>query len=97
MTSTDDTGRPGAQAHETTRIRGDALAARVGALLREGNVRRIVVRDSVGHTVIEVPVTAAAALAVLAPVVTGVAAFAALAADWHVDVHRQAVPIVSPA
>ena len=52
---------------------------------------------SVGHTVIEVPVTAAAALAVLAPVVTGVAAFAALAADWHVDVHRQAAPIVSPA
>lgn len=90
MTATDSTTRPADTIPETLRVTSEVLAERVGALLRQGNVHRVVVEDSAGNTVIEVPVTAAAALAVLAPVVTGVAAFAALAADWHVDVHRHA-------
>jgi hypothetical protein len=92
VTTTDSPAPPTGTASETLRVKGEVLAERVGALLHQGNVRRVVVKDKAGNTVIEVPVTAAAALAVLAPVVTGVAAFAALAADWHVDVHRHAAP-----
>ena len=65
-----------------------ALAGKVKDLLHEGNVRRIVVKNNVGHTIIEIPVTVGVVAAVAAPVLTAVAAVAALASNWEIEVHR---------
>jgi hypothetical protein len=73
---------------ETARVRGEVLAEKVKALLHEGNVRRIIIRNDEGHTVIEIPVTAGVVAAVVAPVLVGVAAIAALASSWEIEIER---------
>lgn len=85
-----DAARPG-RTTETARVQGEALVEKVKALLHEGNVRRITLRDDEGHTVIEIPVTAGVVAAVLAPVLIGVAAIAALAANWEIEIDRASV------
>lgn len=74
---------------EDMKVRGEELAAKVKALLHEGNVRRIALKNSDGHTIIEIPVSAAVVAAVVAPVLTAVGAVAALASYWQIEVHRE--------
>ncbi|MFI7445988.1 DUF4342 domain-containing protein [Nonomuraea sp. NPDC049714] len=73
---------------EETKVRGPELAERVKKLIHEGNVRRIIVKDSRGHTVMEVPVTVGVGAFILAPVITAVSALAALAAEWNIQIDR---------
>jgi hypothetical protein len=81
---------------ETTRVRGEALADRVKTLVHEGNVRRITIRNDEGHTVIEIPVTAGVVAAVVAPMLVGVAAIAALANSWEIQIDRAPVRTPGP-
>ncbi len=76
---------------ETTKVRGEALVDRVKTLVHEGNVRRITIRNDEGHTVIEIPVTAGVVAAVAAPMLVGVAAIAALANSWEIQIDRSPV------
>jgi hypothetical protein len=78
----------GGQAAENLKVRGEAMAVKVKELLHEGNVRRIMVKDTEGHTVIEIPITAGVVAAVVAPALIAVAALAAMASDWEIEVHR---------
>ncbi|OJY51788.1 MAG: hypothetical protein BGP03_03610 [Pseudonocardia sp. 73-21] len=71
------------------RLRGDALVARIRELIHESTVRRIVVKNDEGHTVLEIPVAAGVVAAVAAPIVTAVSAIAALANDWKIEVYRK--------
>ncbi|MBC8092854.1 MAG: DUF4342 domain-containing protein [Pseudonocardia sp.] len=73
---------------ETTPVRGDVLVAKVKDLLHEGTVRRLIVKDDDGHTVMEIPVVAGVVAAVVAPVLTAVGAVAALANHWKIEVER---------
>jgi hypothetical protein len=73
---------------ENLKVQGEALAAKVKELLHEGSVRRITVKDTEGHTVIEIPVTAGVVAAVVAPALVAVAALAAVASEWEISVHR---------
>jgi hypothetical protein len=72
-----------------TRLRGEALVDKVRQLIHEGNVRRLVIKNDKGHTVMEIPVTAGVVAAIAAPVVTAIGAIAALAGDWSIEVERQ--------
>jgi hypothetical protein len=69
-------------------LRGQALVAKVKEVIHEGNVRRIVVRNDQGATVVEIPVNAGVVAAIAAPVVTAIAAIAALANEWSIEVER---------
>lgn len=77
---------------ETIRLRGEAFVEKVKELLHEGNVRRIIIRNEAGHTVMEIPVTAGVLAAIVAPVVTAVGAIAALANDWTIEVQHREPP-----
>ena len=57
---------------EEVQVLGRDLVDKVKALVHEGNVRRIIVRDEHGNTFVEIPVTLAAVGAVLAPVLASV-------------------------
>jgi hypothetical protein len=76
----------------TTRLRGEALVEKVRELLHEGTVRRVVIKNDKGHTVMEIPVTAGVVAAIAAPVVTAVAAIAALASEWTIQIERHEPP-----
>jgi hypothetical protein len=71
------------------RVRGEALVENVRQLIHEGNVRRLIIKNDKGHTVMEIPVTAGVVAAIAAPVVTAIGAIAAIASDWSIVVERQ--------
>jgi hypothetical protein len=74
---------------EELRVRGDALVGKVREVVREGNVRRIIIKDSEGRTMMEFPLTFGVVGALLAPVWAALGALAALAADWSIVVERR--------
>jgi hypothetical protein len=77
----------------STRARGQALVEKVKQLIHEGNVRRVVIKNDKGDTVMEIPVTAGVVAAIAAPVVTAVGAIGALANEWTIQVeHHEARP-----
>ncbi len=80
------------QSKENVNVRGEALVATVKSVIHEGNVRRITVKNDQGHTVMEIPVTAGVVAAIVAPVLTAVAALAALAGNWVITVERATDP-----
>ncbi len=73
---------------EEMKVVGQDLAEKVKALIHEGNVRRIIIKDEQGHTFVEIPVTVAAVGAVFAPILAAVAGLAAMAAKFTVVVEK---------
>ena len=67
---------------------GRDLVDKVRALIYEGNVQRIVVKDEHGNTFVEIPVTLAAVGAVLAPLLAAIGAISALVAKFTIVVVR---------
>jgi hypothetical protein len=64
------------------------LVDKVKALIHEGNVRRIIIKNEQGHTFVEIPVSVAAVGAVFAPVLAAVGALAAMAAKFTIVVEK---------
>jgi Domain of unknown function (DUF4342) len=86
---------------EEHRVRGERLVARIRELVHQGNIRRIIVKDDRGRTLIEIPLTLGVVGAVLLPVWVALGAMAALAADFNLVVEKAAQPtdvtVVEPA
>ena len=74
--------------YEEFKVRGKELVEKVGQLIREGNVRRIIVKDEKGNTFVEIPLTIATVGAVAAPVLAGLGAIAALIANFTIGVEK---------
>lgn len=74
---------------EEIRVTGDDLLAKVKALIHEGNVRRIIIRNDDGKDIIEIPLTLGIVGAALMPVLAAVGAIAALAAHLTIVVVKQ--------
>lgn len=66
----------------------DRVIDRIKALVHEGNVRRLVVKDAQGKTLIEAPLTIGVVGAMLVPIWAAIAAIAAIVADATVVVER---------
>lgn len=73
---------------EEIQVFGRDLVDKVKALIHEGNVQRIIIRDVEGHTFVEIPVNVAAVGVILAPVLAAVAAISALVAKFTIVVER---------
>jgi len=72
---------------ETVKVQSGQLVDRVKELIEEGNVRRIVIKQG-DHTVAEFPLTVGVVGAVIAPVLAGIGAIAALLTDCKIEVER---------
>jgi hypothetical protein len=70
-------------------VKGGHLVDKVKELVHEGNVRRVIIKDSDGKTVIEVPVTVGVVGVLLAPAWVAIGALAAVAADYSIEVERE--------
>ncbi|MDQ6700567.1 MAG: DUF4342 domain-containing protein [Acidobacteriota bacterium] len=75
---------------EEVQVVGRDLVDKVKALIDEGNVQRIIIKDEHGHTFIEIPVTVAAVGAILAPVLAAVGAISAYVAKFKIVIERSA-------
>lgn len=69
-------------------VNGDELLARVKSLINEGNIRRIIIKDSNNKTIVEFPVTIGVVGALLAPMFAAVGTIAALVAKCTIVVER---------
>lgn len=83
---------------EEFRVSGEAVLAKIKELVREGNVRRITIKNEEGRTLIEIPLTIGVIGTVLLPVWAAIGAIAALAANLTLAVERRpAAPTAAPA
>lgn len=67
----------------------DRVIEKIKALIHEGNVRRVIVKDRDGVTLIEAPLTLGVVGAMLAPVWAAIAAIATIVADATVVVEKR--------
>jgi hypothetical protein len=73
---------------EEFRVNGEELLAKVKEIIREGNVRRLIIKDKTGKTMIEIPLTVGVVGIVIAPVLAAVGAIAALVTECTILVER---------
>ena len=77
---------------EEFKIRGDVLVAKIKELIAQGNVRRIIIKNEEGHTLIEIPMTVGVIggviSAALFPVVAAVGVIGAMVAHLTVVIER---------
>ena len=73
---------------ERLNVAGDQLVSTLKRLLREGTVRRIIVKSAQGRTLLDLPVNAGVLGFVLAPAWVTVGAVAALVGGLTLDVER---------
>lgn len=74
---------------EEFKVQARDLVDKVGELIRQGNVRRVIIKDDKGRTFIEIPVTVAAIGVLAAPVLAAIGAMAALVANFTLVVEKQ--------
>ncbi len=74
---------------EQIHVQGNKLLATLKNIVREGNVRRVVVRNGAGRTVLDVPLSAGVVGAALLPFWAAVGGLAALAARYTIEVERE--------
>jgi hypothetical protein len=75
--------------HEDFKVSGEDLLKKVKELIREGNVRRIIIKDKEQKTIVEIPLTLGVVGALLAPPLAAVGAIAALVTDCTITVVRE--------
>ncbi len=81
-------GADGETWQQRIKVTGGDLVDKVESLIREGNVRRIIVRHQ-GRTLVEIPVTVGVIGAVLLPSLAALGAIAAMVSECTVVVQRQ--------
>jgi hypothetical protein len=74
--------------YEEVKVRGKELVDKVGELIREGNARRIIVKDEKGNTFVEIPLTVATVGVIAAPVLAALGTIAALFAHFTLGVEK---------
>ncbi|WP_018681593.1 DUF4342 domain-containing protein [Actinokineospora enzanensis] len=73
---------------QSAQERGKALVTQVKRIVHEGNVRRVLIKNERGRTLLEIPVTAGVVAALAAPVVTALGAIAGYTRQWSIEVER---------
>jgi hypothetical protein len=74
--------------YEEFKVQARDLVDKVHSLVREGNIRRIIIKDDKGNTFIEIPLTVGVVTALAVPVLAGLGAIAALVANFTIGVER---------
>ena len=69
-------------------VNGEDLMAKIKEIIKQGNAKKITVRDKDGNEVISFPVTVGVAGLVLVPVFAAIGAIAALATECTIVIER---------
>ena len=74
---------------EEFKVEGKKVVNKVKALIKEGNVRKITVKDSKGKIILSLPVTAGVIGAILLPPLVVIGGIAALLTECTITVQRE--------
>lgn len=73
---------------EEYQVSGEEVVGKIKELIHEGNIRRIILKNEEGRTLIEIPLTIGVVGAVLLPVWAAIGAIAALAANLTIVIEK---------
>jgi len=73
---------------EEFRVDGEELIAKIKNLVKEGNIRRVIIKDKDGKIVFEIPLTFGVVGALIAPQLAAIGAIAALVTEATVVVEK---------
>ncbi len=82
-------GDNGGAAKEEHKVSGDKVIGKIKELIHQGNVRRIIIKNDEGRSLIEVPLSVGVVGAVLAPMWAAIGAVAALVTSCSIEVERE--------
>jgi hypothetical protein len=71
------------------RVSGEDLLKKIKDVIREGHVRRIIIKDEQGKTYLEIPLTFGVVGVVLAPVWAAIGALAAMAGNFTIQIVKR--------
>jgi hypothetical protein len=74
---------------ESFKVSGDELLSKIKEIIKEGNARRVIIKNEKEETIMEFPLTIGAIGVVLAPLFAAVGAIAALATDCTIVVEKK--------
>jgi hypothetical protein len=77
---------------EEFHLKGDDVVAKIKELVREGNVRRVIVATAEGKVLVEIPVTIGVVGVLLVPTLAAIGALAAVLTDCTIKVVRDETP-----
>ena len=73
---------------EEFKVEGEKLIGKIKDVLHEGNIRRIIIKDKEGKTVMEIPMTLGVVGALIAPQLAAIGAIAALITEATIVVEK---------
>ena len=74
---------------EEFKVEGEKLLARIKELIHEGNIRRIIIKDKDGKSLMEFPMTFGVAGVLIAPQLAAIGAIAALITEATVVIEKK--------
>jgi hypothetical protein len=74
---------------EEFHVTGEELLSRIKAIIHEGNIRRVSIKDKEGKVLIEFPLTFGVVGFILAPTLAAVGAIAALVTEATIVVEKE--------
>lgn len=81
---------------EEIQVGAKDLLSTIKRIVHEGNVRRVIVRNPAGRTLLDIPLTAGIVGTVLLPVWAAIGTLAAVAAQYTVVIERTDDPRAGP-
>jgi hypothetical protein len=75
--------------HESFKVSGDEILSKVKEIIKEGNARRIIIKNEKDETIMEFPLTIGAIGVVLAPIFAAVGTLTALATHCTIIVEKR--------
>lgn len=74
---------------EELKVKGEQVVETVKNLIKEGNVRKITIKDKEGKSIASFPLTIGVVGALVAPILAAIGAIAALVTDCTITVERE--------
>jgi hypothetical protein len=73
---------------DSYKLKGEEIVSKVKEIIKEGNARRIIIKNEEGKSVMELPVTVGVVSVLVAPYLAAVGALAAVLTNCTVEVER---------
>lgn len=74
---------------ESFQVKGEDLLKKIKELIREGNIRKITIKDKTDKTLVVFPLTVGVVGVMIAPMLAAVGAIAALVSECTISVEKE--------
>ncbi len=74
---------------EEFKVEGEKIVSKIKEIFHEGNIRKVIIKDKEGKTLVEIPMTFGVVGALIAPQLAAIGAIAALLTEATIVVEKQ--------